>query len=129
VFVADSCGDQVAANRASWNNLDGNLAALGLADVPVVIQYNKRDLPEAVAMATADRFGTKQTPATDRKLIEACAKQGDGVVETFFELVGCTWDFLDQDLKLADKLGIDSSAFRRALAEHVGVTEPGRIPR
>ena len=46
------------------------------------------------------------------------------MVETFFELVGRTWESLDVDLKLAEKLGIDerrpSSA---ALAEHVGVTQ------
>ena len=47
---------------------------------------------------------------------------------TFFELVGRTWSALDQDLRLADKLGIDSVAFRAALAEHVGVT-PDRIAR
>ncbi len=123
VFVADSMPDQAAANRASWESLVANLTALGLAQAPVVVQYNKRDLPDAVPLAKADRFGDP-----DRKLEEACAKQGIGVVTTFFELVGRTWDFLDQDLKLAERLGIDSVSFRRALAEHVGVTEPGRIP-
>jgi len=64
---------------------------------------------------------------SDRTVLEACAKKGDGVVPTFFALVGRTWDFLDRDLHLSDRLGIDSSAFRRALAEHVGVAEPGKI--
>ena len=40
----------------------------------------------------------------------------------FLELVGRAWDTLDKDLRLVEKLGIDSAAFRRALAEHVGVT-------
>jgi len=122
VFVADSQADHREANRASWGNLVSNLESLGLAQVPVVVQYNKRDLPAAVPLADAERFSDKVG-----KLQEACAKQGDGVVTTFFELVGRTWDFLDKDLKLAERLGIDSTAFRRALAEHVGVTEPGRI--
>ncbi|MEO8699544.1 MAG: GTPase domain-containing protein [Kofleriaceae bacterium] len=121
VFVADSGKDLVEANRTSWQSLVTNLAALGSAEVPVVIQYNKRDLPDAIALADAERFG-------DMPVIEASAKQGVGVVETFFELVGRTWDFLDKDLRLAEKLGIDSAAFRAALAEHVGVTGPGRIP-
>jgi hypothetical protein len=86
----------------------------------VVVQYNKRDLPDAIALDDAERF-------VDRPPLAACARQGEGVVPTFFELVGRTWDFLDGDLKLADKLGIDSAAFRSALAEHVGVAEPGRI--
>jgi len=122
VFVADSRRDQVEANRSSWTNLKANLAALGLPNVPVVLQYNKRDLPDAVPLAEVDRFGE-----ADRTVVEACAKKSDGVVPTFFELVGRTWDFLDRDLHLTDRLGIDSAAFRRALAEHVGVAEPGRI--
>jgi mutual gliding-motility protein MglA len=121
VFVADSQADQVAANLASWNNLVANLESQGLGRIPIVVQYNKRDLPDAVAMASAERFVAGRAP------LEACAKRGEGVVTTFFALVGHTWDFLDRDLKLSEKLGIDSMAFRRALAEHVGVVEPGRI--
>jgi len=117
VFVADSRADQVEANRSSWQNLKANLVSLGLGALPVVVQYNKRDLPDAVALAAVDRFGEPDSLVT-----EACARTGEGVVETFFELVGRTWESLDKDLKLAEKLGIDSSAFRRALAEHVGVT-------
>lgn len=119
VFVADSQRDQADANRASWQSLVGNLASLHLEQLPIVVQYNKRDLPDAVPLDAADRFGDPARP-----LQEACAKRGDGVVPTFFDLVGRSWDFLDQDVKLAEKLGIDSSAFRRALAEHVGITAP-----
>ncbi|HEU0033813.1 MAG TPA: GTPase domain-containing protein [Kofleriaceae bacterium] len=122
VFVADSRADHREANRASWKNLCANMETLGLAQVPVVVQYNKRDLPDAVPMSEADRFGDPS-----RAVQEACAKQGKGVVPTFFELVGRAWDFLDRDLQLVVKLGIDSAAFRRALAEHVGVAEPGTI--
>jgi signal recognition particle receptor subunit beta len=117
VFVADSRADQREANRSSWQNLVANLKSLDLAAVPVVVQYNKRDLPDAVPLDEADRFGEPE-----RKLLEACAKAGTGVVPTFFELVSRAWDSLDKDLKLAEKLGIDGAAFRRALAEHVGVT-------
>jgi signal recognition particle receptor subunit beta len=120
VFVADSQPDQREANAQSWKNLVGNLAALALEKVPVVVQYNKRDLENAVPVDQVDHFGDPK-----RAISPACAKQGEGVVETFFELVGRTWDFLDQDLKLAEKLNIDSVAFRKALAEHVGVTQPG----
>ena len=127
VFVADSRPDQRDANAVSWQNLVGNLAALSLESVPVVVQYNKRDLADAVPLEAVDRFGDAQ-----RAISPACAKQGEGVVPTFFELVGRSWDFLDKDLRLSDRLGIDSKTFRAALAEHVGVTqpgaEPGRIP-
>src|SRR3954469_17358168 len=51
VFVADSSPDQREANPASWNNLTANLHALGLAKIPVIVQYNKRDLPDAIPLA------------------------------------------------------------------------------
>jgi mutual gliding-motility protein MglA len=123
VFVADSRTSHGDANRVSWESLVANLAALGLANVPVVVQYNKRDLPDAMPLGEIDRFGEPERP-----IEEACAKRGEGVVTTFFALVGRAWDSLDRDLNLTQKLGIDSEAFRAALAAHVGVAEPGRIP-
>ena len=65
-----------------------------------------------------DRFGEP-----NRKILEARAKEGIGVAQTFFELVGNAWNHLDRDLGLEKKLGIDAQAFRKSLAEHVGVTE------
>ena len=115
VFVADSRPDQREANRQSWQSLTATLKSLAIDKIPVIVQYNKRDLPDAVSLAEADKFGEP-----GRKLETACAKQGEGVVPTFFELVGKSWEYLDQDLRLAEKLGIDSAAFRKALAEHVG---------
>ena len=117
VFVADSHPDQREANRQSWDNLVANLRTLGLERVPIVVQYNKRDLPEATPLATLDRFGD-----ANREIAEASAKQGEGVIPTFFALLGRAWDKLDKDLKLADKTGIDGEAFRRAVAEHIGST-------
>ena len=57
-----------------------------------------------------------------REIAEACAKQGEGVIPTFFALLDRAWDKLDKDLKLAEKTGIDGEAFRRAVAEHIGST-------
>ena len=123
VFVADSRPDHRDPNRQSWQNLMANLKALKLDQVPVIVQYNKRDLPEAVPLEDVDRF---DDPA--RAIHEASAKRGSGVVETFFELVGRAWEVLDADGRLSQRLGLDSATFRSALAEHVGVTEPGKIP-
>jgi signal recognition particle receptor subunit beta len=117
VFVADSSPDQRQANRSSWQNLVANLHAFALDKIPVVVQYNKRDLPDRVPLDQLDRFGEPPRP-----LLEACAMTGEGVVPTFFELVGSAWQHLDRELQLTTRLGIDSSAFRQSLAEHVGVT-------
>lgn len=114
VFVADSSPDQQDANRASWSNLVSNLEALSIANIPIVVQFNKRDLPNAVALSAVGEFGSSGAP------MGACARLGEGVVATFFELVGRAWDGIDADVRLSERLGIDNLAFRRALAEHVG---------
>lgn len=50
VFVADSAPNRLRANAESLRNLRENLKEydLRLADVPYVLQINKRDLPDAV---------------------------------------------------------------------------------
>jgi mutual gliding-motility protein MglA len=118
VFVADSSPDQREANRASWQNLVANLATFALNRVPIVVQYNKRDLPNAMPVDQVDRFGDP-----NRKIVEAQAKDGEGVVETFFELVGASWAHLDRDLQLSQKLKIAADTFRTALADHLGITD------
>jgi len=116
VFVADSSPDAAVANREAWQSLTASLHAHALDRIPIVVQYNKRDLPDCRPIEEVDHFDSPT-----RRIMEAEARNGTGVVPTFFELVGDAWAFLDQDLHLASKLGIDSQAFRRALAEHVGV--------
>src|SRR5271169_4421371 len=48
VFVADSQYDKMAENAESFQNLEDNLKALKIefSDVPCVLQFNKRDLPD-----------------------------------------------------------------------------------
>ena len=47
-FIADSRRSAAAENNAYWRNLQENMRENGLdpAQVPVVIQFNKRDLPD-----------------------------------------------------------------------------------
>ena len=49
IFVADSQYEKMAENVESFQNLEDNLKSLklNLADIPYVLQYNKRDLPSA----------------------------------------------------------------------------------
>src|ERR1700709_2562103 len=48
VFVADSQYDKMEENVETFKNLEDNLKTLNLNlnDIPYVMQYNKRDLPE-----------------------------------------------------------------------------------
>src|SRR6201998_1043456 len=47
VFVADSQWEKMEENVESFQNLGDNLAAqnMSIDDVPLILQYNKRDLP------------------------------------------------------------------------------------
>jgi signal recognition particle receptor subunit beta len=57
VFVADSHPLRWEANAESLSDLHRNLAAYGLSipRIPAVVQYNKRDLPDALPLADLRR--------------------------------------------------------------------------
>jgi signal recognition particle receptor subunit beta len=57
VFVADSQESALDANLESLQNLEDNLKRQGIRirEIPLVIQYNKRDLPTAMPVADLDR--------------------------------------------------------------------------
>ena len=80
MFVADSHPQRMAANRESLSDLEANLAELGLSisELPMVIQYNKRDLPNAAPLDEMKRV-LNPTGLTE---YEACATTGVGVFET-----------------------------------------------
>src|ERR1051325_7078483 len=56
VFVADSQYEKMAENVESFQNLLDNLQSqkLNLAEIPYVLQYNKRDLPNAAPFEYMD---------------------------------------------------------------------------
>ncbi len=112
VFVADSQIDRMEANVESMQNLYDNMAEYGydVAKIPFVIQYNKRDLPNAAAISELQQQlnpgwevtdSAKQRETTDSlnkgewlitqvdgtwiqraPYIESIAINGDGVFET-----------------------------------------------
>ncbi len=80
VFVADSQIERMEANLESVDNLKVNLRDQGyeLEKIPYVIQYNKRDLPNAAPVEEMRRqINTLGVPD-----FEACASTGEGVFET-----------------------------------------------
>jgi len=84
VFVVDSQEPMLEANRNSFDNLCENLAELGLSlgDIPLVFQFNKRDLPNLTSVA-----GLNEALNQDgRPFIEASAINGKGVFETLKEI-------------------------------------------
>jgi len=80
VFVADSQVERMEANLESLENLKLNLAEQGydLEKTAYVVQYNKRDLPNA---ATVEELRRQLNPGGVLDF-EACAQDGTGVFET-----------------------------------------------
>ena len=82
VFVADSQYDKMEENVESFTNLQDNLKALKLNidDIPHVLQYNKRDLPNVAPVDYMEYLLNNrevQVPS-----FEACAHKCEGVFET-----------------------------------------------
>lgn len=80
VFVADSQIERMEANAESLDNLRINLKEQGyeLDKLPYVMQYNKRDLPNAASLEEL----RKLLNPTGVPEFEACASSGQGVFET-----------------------------------------------
>jgi signal recognition particle receptor subunit beta len=82
VMVVDSQEERLAENVESIRNLEHNVRLQGddPARLPLVVQYNKRDLPAAASVAELRRqLGVP--PGVPQ--VEAIATQGTGVFETF----------------------------------------------
>lgn len=80
VFVADSQVERTEANLESLENLQVNLAEQGydLARIPYVVQYNKRDLPNASPLPELRELLNPMSVPD----FEAVAPTGVGVFET-----------------------------------------------
>lgn len=85
VFVADSAANKVEFNRDSWHNMVGHLEALSLPleKLPLVVQFNKQDLPNALPGATLRQLlDVNGYPGFD-----AVATQGRGVFDTLKAII------------------------------------------
>jgi signal recognition particle receptor subunit beta len=92
VFVVDSQEAMVEANQDAMANLRENLEAneIDPDEIPTVLQYNKRDLPNALPVAELNRaLNPRGFP-----FYEACAKQGIGVEETLKGVTGLVFKSL-----------------------------------
>jgi signal recognition particle receptor subunit beta len=94
IFVADSSASMVEENLESLRNLEENLAEYGknIDEIPIIIQYNKRDLPDALPVeqldATLNRWGAPT--------FEAIANTGQGVFPTLKALAARVLDTIHE---------------------------------
>jgi len=80
IFVADSQAERMDANVAAIDNLYHNLSEYGYdpRQLPIILQWNKRDLPNAVALdELRSQLNVHGLPE-----FEAVATQGVGVFDT-----------------------------------------------
>ncbi|HEY3400981.1 MAG TPA: PAS domain S-box protein [Geothrix sp.] len=104
VFVADSSEAKMQDNVDSLSNLYHNLNAnrLNIKQIPFILQYNKRDLPDAMAVGVMNRrLNFRSVP-----YFESVANRGTGVLDTFLaitrETVAYTFKKYHLDKKIKD---------------------------
>jgi len=124
--VADSQAERAEANVESMQNLYDNMAAYGydLTRMPFVIQYNKRDLPNAASLTHLRAMlnpGWEVTDPTRMRPLADPFRAGDYLVNQlptgewvervpYFEAVAVTGDGVFDTLKAVSKLVLKTLA-------------------
>lgn len=107
VFVADSLEARKNNNLESFQNLAENLQEQGknIDDLPVVLQYNKRDLSGSkVALLPVEEMDRDLNPRAKFPSFPASALRGDGVRETFKKI--CMMTVRDVSARLLKDRGM-----------------------
>ncbi|SEL27283.1 hypothetical protein SAMN05444354_10578 [Stigmatella aurantiaca] len=128
-FVADSRRSATAENNRYWHSLRDDMRENGLDPdrVPVVIQFNKRDLPDARPEEELELLRRRGR----EPVLGAVAVRGEGVCETFHELMQLAWQRLDADANLARNIGLSEEEFLLRVFQHLelrGTSLEGRYP-
>ena len=125
VFVADSQRPMREANIESFNNLRENLKELGLDldDLPLVLQYNKRDLQNIL---TIEELNADLNPDGKIPFFEASAIQGNGVFETLKEITKLTLKKLRK--RMASSQEESRSTGPRVQASRPAAPQPAQRP-
>jgi mutual gliding-motility protein MglA len=124
-FVADSRQSETKANADAFQNLKQNLRENGLEirDLPLVIQFNKRDLPDVRPDAEIRGMARRGR----EPVYLAVATRDEGTVETFLGLVRTTWQALDQSHDLASKFAVQTDDLMARLVANLGL--PAELAR
>lgn len=121
-FIADSRISETQHNTDSFMDLRDNLKQNGLSlkQLPLVIQFNKRDLPGT----RSDEEIAKLAAQGREPVYLAIATRGLGVVESFVGLLSLTWSALDAEHDLSRKFGLDGERFLEDVAKKLGDPRP-----
>lgn len=119
-FIADSRRSAAPENNAYWKNLMENMRENNLdpAHVPVVIQYNKRDLPDTKTDAEIEETRKKGK----EPVIGAIAIRGVGVLETLFTVLQVGFRAIDARAGLAKNIGLTEKEFLTQVFANIDTT-------
>jgi len=126
VFVADSQAPAAEPNEESLSNLRQNLEELGLDlhAVPLVFQYNKRDLRNILPVA---KLQEALNPA-GAPSFEAAAVHGVGVFETLKEISRLSLDSIRAKVAEEKRSGITGTSRRGPAPAAPAATPPAPTP-
>jgi signal recognition particle receptor subunit beta len=117
-FIADSQVQEVRANQASFKDLRKNLRENGIDPgvMPLVIQYNKRDLPNIRSEEEIMRMASQGK----ERIYLATATHGAGVADTFMGLIGATWENMERQHQLKERFGLNEQSVMHDLRKRFG---------
>jgi signal recognition particle receptor subunit beta len=116
VFVADSQRSSASANAYSWRDMEANLKSNGIDfdKIPKVVQFNKRDLDDVKPLhEIKDAWGDVTT-------FPAVAIRGEGVRETFRELLRQLYRAIDERHGFGEKFGVSEEDFLKGVFKNLG---------
>ena len=119
-FIADSRRSLAAENNAYWRNLYENMRenALDPAEVPVVIQFNKRDLPDTKTDEEIDEIRRRGR----EPVVGAVAIRGEGVLETLHVVLQVAWRSLERRAGISRSIGLGEAEFLAQIFNSVEVS-------
>lgn len=116
-FIADSQLSELKNNQESFRNLKENLKenGLNLKTMPLVIQFNKRDLSNIRTDKEIDAMAAKGK----EPVFKATATTGEGVVETLLGLMEITWQRLNGWHDLERKFQVNGAKLLKNLQQQL----------
>ncbi len=114
-FVADSQRSGAGANAYSWRDMEANLRSNGInfEEIPKVVQFNKRDLPDVKPL---DEI---KSAWGDVPTFPAVAIRGEGVLETFRELMCGLYRAIDAKHQFGRQFGVSEEDFSKGVFQHL----------
>ncbi|MBW2385394.1 MAG: gliding motility protein [Deltaproteobacteria bacterium] len=113
-FIADSQRSSASANAYSYRDMEANLKANGIdfPGLPKVVQFNKRDFPDVKPLSEIkEQWG-------DIATFPAVAVRGEGVFETFRELMRVLYRSLDEKHDFSSKFSVSEEDFLKGVLQN-----------